>query len=476
MKLTKGQNRFINNKSMGITFLKGKNNSGKTTASIYRTMNLENNYCLYNEDKILYIALNNDSANNIKSEYNDLKDKNYFYSLFSSVDEKVTILSLPELILEYYNKYKMSNNINLEYKSKESLIHLIKEEDFTNIISEYKKRSKLIKNLTLEALLDEILWIKSCDFTLEEYMNCNRTGTIKRARKNSISRKLLYNLKEMYNEKMLQNQYMDKYDRIIFAKEFSKNVDNKFKHIIIDGGEKISRGEIQFITSLYNISNTSSLTFIINTEEDAEIDSWFVKGRKTTFLEDEFKNRTYILKGLPLNNGVKKVDYMDKFRYINLKHRNEFDFNVDSLSGNKEIYLEDNIVFKEDELKEIPVFNQIAAGNPIEINDEIRESFYLPSGWLERGKDTFILEVKGDSMIDKNIFNGDLVVIKKQHTAYNNDIVAASLDGEATLKILNTNDKYPKLMPANSRYSEISLVDKEVSILGVAIGIIKQQY
>ena len=48
MKLTKGQNRFINNKSMGITFVKGKKNSGKTTAAIYRAINLENNYCIYN--------------------------------------------------------------------------------------------------------------------------------------------------------------------------------------------------------------------------------------------------------------------------------------------------------------------------------------------------------------------------------------------------------------------------------------------
>ena len=476
MKLTKGQNRFINNKSMGITFLKGKNNSGKTTASIYRTINLENNYCLYNEDKILYVALNNDNANEIKTRYNDLKEKNYFYSLFSSIDDKVTILSLPELILEYCNKYKVHNNINLEYKSKDSLICIMKDEGFTEAINQCKKKSKLINKLSLENLLDEILWIKSSNFTLDQYMNSNRTGVVKRARKNSISRRLLYNLMEMYNEKMLQNQFMDKYDRIKFAKEFSKNINCKYKHIIVDGGEKISKGEISFITSLYNISNTSSLTFIINTEEDMEVDSWFVKGKKTTFLEDEFKNKTYVLKNFAINNEVKKVDYMDKFKYINLKHRSEFDFNIDSLSGSKEIYLQDNIVFKEDELKEIPVFNQIAAGNPIEINDEIRESFYLPSGWLERGKDTFILEVKGDSMIDKNIFNGDLVVIKKQHTAYNNDIVAASLDGEATLKILNTNDKYPKLMPANSRYSEINLSNKEVSILGVAIGIIKQHY
>lgn len=476
MKLTKGQNRFINNKSMGITFLKGKKNSGKTTASIYRAINLENNYCLYDEDKILYIALNNDRVNTIKSKYSDLKDKNYFYSLFSSNENKVTILSLQDIILEYYNKYRISNDINLEYKTKESLVKLLEEEDFSEIIVDYKKKSKLIRNISLKSLLDEILWIKSCNFTLEEYMNCTRTGTIKRARKNSISRKLLYSLMEMYNDKMLQNQFMDKYDRIRFAKYFSNSVNTKFKHIIIESGEKISKAEIQFITSLYNISDTSSLTFIINTEESMELDSWFVKGRKTTLLDEQFKNKTYILKGTYINNEVKKVDYMEKFKYINLKYRNEFDFNIDSLSGSKEIYLEDNIVFKENELKEVPVFNQIAAGNPIEINDEIKENFYLPEGWLERGKDTFILEVKGDSMIDKNIFNGDLVVIKKQHTAYNNDIVAASLDGEATLKILNTNDKYPKLMPANSRYKEINLIDKEVSILGVAIGIIKHQY
>ena len=99
---------------------------------------------------------------------------------------------------------------------------------------------------------------------------------------------------EMYNEKMLQNQFIDKYDCIKFAKEFSKNINCKYKHIIVDGGEKISKGEISFITSLYNISNTSSLVFIRNTEEDMEIDSWFVKGKKTTFLEDEFKNKTYV--------------------------------------------------------------------------------------------------------------------------------------------------------------------------------------
>ena len=101
------------------------------------------------------------------------------------------------------------------------------------------------------------------------------------------------------------------------------------------------------------------------------------------------------------------------------------------------------LVFNEEELEEVDVYNDIAAGNPIEINDEGREKvlFYQKVGW-RKGKDTFILHVKGDSMIDKNINDGDLVVIKRQNTALNNDIVAASLDGEATLKTLKLNGKH----------------------------------
>ena len=78
-------------------------------------------------------------------------------------------------------------------------------------------------------------------------------------------------------------------------------------------------------------------------------------------------------------------------------------------------------------------------------------------------------------MIEKNINDGDLVVIKRQNTALNNDIVAASLDGEATLKTLKLNGKEPMLIPANPKYSEIYLQGKEVSILGVAIGVIKNK-
>ena len=120
------------------------------------------------------------------------------------------------------------------------------------------------------------------------------------------------------------------------------------------------------------------------------------------------------------------------------------------------------------------MYNEIAAGQPIEINDEKQENFYLPKEWVYKNNENFILKIKGDSMIEKNIDNGDLVVIRRQNTAYQNDIVAISLNGEATLKILKYNDGIPTLMPANALYSPISLIGKETEILGVAIGVIKK--
>lgn len=198
--------------------------------------------------------------------------------------------------------------------------------------------------------------------------------------------------------------------------------------------------------------------------------------RKLKTLGADFKGRSFAFKKEFKEEKIKEKDYMEKFQYVNLKYKNVVEFNMDSSSSKKEIYLEDNTIFNEEELVEVDVYSDIAAGNPIEINDEVEEKFNLPKSWLERGKETFILHVKGDSMIGKNINDGDLVVIKRQNTALNNDIVAASLDGEATLKTLKLNGKEPMLIPANPKYSEIYLEGKEVSILGVAIGVIKNKF
>lgn len=479
MKLTKVQDRFIKNKNMGFSLMKGKSLTGKTLTALHRVINLENNYCIYNNDKILYISLEHDKARENERLYKNISKKEEFYSLFSLNEKRVSFNSIRGLIEKYSNKYLKYKNKNLKLISFEKGIEFLKHEEFIKILNEFLKKSKVLKRISIEELYDEILWIKSCNFSKEEYEITERKARKFRCVKNSFTRKAIYTLMEVYTNLLRNYESYDKYDETIFAIKYSKIINDKYTHVVLDNVEALTKGEIEFAKSVYSNNAHSSFAFILNNEIKNSYNCWMIKGRRLKTLGADFKGKSFSLKKEfnkeeKLNNIIENK-FIDKFEYVNLKYKNIVDFNLDNGSSKKEIYLEDNIVFSEDELIDVNVYSDIAAGTPIEMNDEVIEKFPLPKSWIERGKDTFILHVKGDSMIEKNINDGDLVVIKKQNTALNNEIVAASLNGEATLKTLKLNGDSPMLVPANPKYSEIYLEGKEVSILGVAIGIIKNK-
>ncbi len=106
----------------------------------------------------------------------------------------------------------------------------------------------------------------------------------------------------------------------------------------------------------------------------------------------------------------------------------------------------------------VPVVGRIAAGGPILAEQLIEDVFPLPRQIVGDG-DLFLLEVKGDSMTDAAITDGDWVVVQRQQSADNGDIVAALLDNEATVKTLSRKDGQVWLMPANSDYSPIDGTD-----------------
>lgn len=475
MKLTKTQNRFINNKNMGFSLMKGKSLTGKTLAALYRVINLENNYCIYNEDKILYLSSNSKKLENSKSLYKEESKVSEFYSLFTMERERVEFDLVKALIKDYSERYIKENKLNLKYISFEESHKFIKTEEFYNELLFLAKKSKVISKIKSEDLYDEIMWIKACNFTREEYSEVERKGRKYRLIKNSYSRDSIYTLMEIYTSILRDNGYYDSYDEISFAIKYGQTYKEKYTHIVLDEVEVLTKGEIEFVKSIYSNEAHSSFIFILNNEFYNDKMCWLVKGRRLKTLGGDFKGRSFAFKKEFKNEESKEKNYMEKFQYVNLKYKNIVEFNMDSTSSRKEIYLDDNTIFNEEELIEVDVYSNIAAGNPMEINDEVEGKFNLPKSWLEKGKDTFILHVKGDSMIEKNINDGDLVVIKRQNTALNNDIVAASLDGEATLKTLKLNGKEPMLIPANPKYSEIYLEGREVSILGVAIGVIKNK-
>ena len=475
MKLTKVQNRFIKNKNMGFSLMKGKSLTGKTLAALHRVINLENNYCIYSEDNILYLSSNYEELEKSKSLYKEKSKGSEFYSLFSMDKERVEFHLVKALIKGFSEKYINENNLKLKFISFEEGYKFTEHKEFCDELESFRKKSKVINKITSEDLYDEIMWIKACNFTREEYNEIERKGRKYRLIRNSYTRNAIYTLMEVYTSILRDNGYYDSYDEICLAIKYGQNSKKKYTHIVLDNVESLTKGEIEFVKSIYCNNSYSSFVFIVNNEVYNDKMCWLIKGRKFKTLGADFKGKTFAFKKEFKEDKNSEKNYMNTFQYVNLKYKNIVEFNIDSYSAKKEIYLEDNTIFSEEELVEVDVYNDIAAGNPIEINDEVEEKFNLPKSWLERGKDTFILHVKGDSMIDKNINDGDLVVIKRQNTALNNDIVAASLDGEATLKTLKLNGKEPMLVPANSKYSEIYLEGKEVNILGVAIGVIKNK-
>ncbi|WP_049822274.1 transcriptional repressor LexA [Arthrobacter sp. H41] len=117
----------------------------------------------------------------------------------------------------------------------------------------------------------------------------------------------------------------------------------------------------------------------------------------------------------------------------------------------------------------VPLVGRIAAGGPILADQVVEEVLPLPRQLVGHG-DLFMLKVSGDSMIDAAICDGDWVVVRRQQSALNGDIVAALLDDEATVKTFRQRDGHTWLLPQNTRYEPIlgdhaSIMGKVVSVL-----------
>ena len=107
-----------------------------------------------------------------------------------------------------------------------------------------------------------------------------------------------------------------------------------------------------------------------------------------------------------------------------------------------------------DKTRLIPLVGRIAAGGPITAEQEIQESFPLPESIVGSG-DLFMLKVVGESMIDAAICDGDFVVIRSQKDCNNGEIVAAMIDGEATVKVFSRKNGHIWLLPANENFAPI---------------------
>ena len=121
---------------------------------------------------------------------------------------------------------------------------------------------------------------------------------------------------------------------------------------------------------------------------------------------------------------------------------------------------------------EVPIIGNIAAGTPILAEENIEDTFQMPSRYVDGT--TFMLKVRGESMVEAGIFDGDLILVEQRENAKNGDIVVAMVDGfesEATVKTFYKEDGHIRLQPENSSMSPI--IVKDAKVLGLVKGVFR---
>jgi repressor LexA len=123
------------------------------------------------------------------------------------------------------------------------------------------------------------------------------------------------------------------------------------------------------------------------------------------------------------------------------------------------------------EMVNVPILGRITAGQPILAVENIEDYFPIPVDYMPN-EITFMLRVEGESMVNAGIFDGDLILVKKQNYAYDRDIVAALIDDEVTVKRYFKEEDHIRLQPENDFMSPI-IVDN-VYVLGKVVGLFRR--
>lgn len=164
-------------------------------------------------------------------------------------------------------------------------------------------------------------------------------------------------------------------------------------------------------------------------------------------------------------NGVKRhLDALNKKGFITM------DNNISrGIVVNRD---EEEVISYSDKFTTLPILGRVAAGVPIEAHQHREGELVVDPSFVKKGNNCFALRVKGDSMIDAGIFEGDFLVVKQSGAAYNDDIVVAHLDGDVTVKYYSNRGGIVSLVPANKNYKPIFVgPETDFSIVGVVLGI-----
>lgn len=153
------------------------------------------------------------------------------------------------------------------------------------------------------------------------------------------------------------------------------------------------------------------------------------------------EKKGYIVKG---NNKMRAIEIVDNDQYADLQKK---------------------------EIVHLPVLGNVAAGSPILAVENVEDLLPVPVDFIGNSE-SYVLKVKGESMIEAGILSGDFIIVNKQNTAKNGDIVVALIDDSATVKTFYKEKDHVRLQPENSTMEPILI--KDPYILGVVKGVVRK--
>jgi SOS regulatory protein LexA len=530
-----GLSTYKNNR---FFIFQGESGTGKTNAALERAAYLENEYCIYSSDNILMITdKDKEPIYNTFNKFKENTSNLTLFSSFNNGFQVMTIEELIDIYgCQYEKKTSTKAVITSEHKiqvlestmenikkkytkskllSKDNVEFLLKEIEYIKgnrilTLEEYQNfvRKGRVKRLPRNSKVREII------FSLLEAYNkeLKKTSLFDEYDKEAFAEDTARNSKvKKYSHIIIDNSENLTKSQLMFVKALFKNLSYSNMIIILNKDNALIQSS--FLRSSSSIKNfdsenkyktinfkniepiksveehNNSVTSIYNkhtNNQGVKVDD--IESLSDKIVEKTIDNLTEVKDVIEEDMSKEKIDvyklqksignlYMDYFDYCDLKHGKIYSFAVDN-SGDKEVILnpyEDNETIPQEDLRSVTVYSDIAAGEPILISDDMEGTFDMPNYWLKGVKDAFMLKVKGDSMIGASIEDGDYVLIKKQSTANNKDIVAVDLDGNATLKRLSIKKDGIFLMPENPKYEPIKVHSEGAMIIGTAIGVLKRK-
>lgn len=303
MKLNMEQKRIIELEPSGHMLVKGVAGSGKTTVSVKRIPYLLSHFCGDKNDNVLLLTFNKTLLNYIKYQYNKIEDQEQLeFEFFINKDKEVEISTIDGLMYKYFSQNQKRNRLNYKISDRQ-----IEFNSMNQAIDEVLKNYSDIKILSHKNsffLMDEIHWIKSCNIEdMDTYQNIDRIGrangvsnTPQKLLKNSDTRAAIFELMIKFDMILLNKGYVDfKTMNSIAYKEAELYPYKKYKHIIIDESQDLTKVQLEFIKCIYNEKKYSSIMFVADNTQSIYSHSWLGKGRPFTTIGFDMSGKSRVL-------------------------------------------------------------------------------------------------------------------------------------------------------------------------------------